>query len=424
MTERGRRAPAGGTAENVQHGRLKRNSAAAEIARFLGIAVAVVAVSALCVAGIAVGDVVGSIKPGIRLPGHSRPAEIDAIKGGVNLLLVGTDTREGQGGDFGSLDDSAGIGNNDVTMLMHIAEDHSSATVVSFPRDLIVTVPKCPNGKGSDFPEQLAQFNSTLQEGGIGCTLLTVQSLTGGLDIPFAGLIKFQGVIAMSNAVGGVQVCVANRIDDNLVDPPLHMAPGKYTLQGARALSFLRTRHGLSNGSDLARISNQQVFLSSLVRKIKSNGTLSNPTKLYGLAKAATSNMLLSQSLTNPVTLVKIGLALKNVDFDKILFLQYPVVTDPDNPNRVVPDEESAKTLFAAIKADKNLTISGSTGGGAVLSTPKPTPPGPGKASGSPSTPTASTPTASPSAGHGGVVLPDNVHGQSAAEQTCSNGSG
>ena len=66
------------------------------------------------------------------------------------------------------------------------------------------------------------------------------------------------------------------------------------------ALAFLRTRHGVGDGSDLGRISSQQVFLSSLVRKIKSDDTLTDFGKLYGIAQAATQNITLSDELRQP----------------------------------------------------------------------------------------------------------------------------
>jgi hypothetical protein len=34
---------------------------------------------------------------------------------------------------------------NDVTMLLHISQDHTHVEVVSFPRDMYVSVPECPN---------------------------------------------------------------------------------------------------------------------------------------------------------------------------------------------------------------------------------------------------------------------------------------
>ena len=53
------------------------------------------------------------------------------------------------------------------------------------------------------------------------CTVLTIEQLTG-LQIPFAGVVDFEGVVAMSNAVGGVPVCIT---DGGIHDVELHRLP-------------------------------------------------------------------------------------------------------------------------------------------------------------------------------------------------------
>src|SRR5438270_918255 len=125
---------------------------------------------------------------------------------------------------------------------------------------------------------------SILHTGGVACVRDTVARFTG-LTIPFLAMITFDGVVQMSNAVGGVPVCVAAPINDDYTE--LHLSKGVHTLKGADALKFLRTRHGVGDGSDLTRISSQQVFLSSLVRKLKAGSTLTDVTKLYGISAAA-----------------------------------------------------------------------------------------------------------------------------------------
>ena len=384
--------------------------------------VAVLLVSGGSVAAIAVWNIASNVKQGVHLatlPGHtSGPIpQIGAIAGGVNLLLTGTDTRTGQGGAYqtkAELAGSSGAGNNDVTMLLHIAQNHQSVTVVSFPRDMEIAVPSCPLGNGRSRPAaSQIMMNTTLSRGGLSCTVLTVEKLTG-LTIPFAAEISFDGVSAMSDAVGGVTVCLATAVKDNYTTPPLNLAAGQQTLVGPEALSFLRSRHGVGDGSDLGRISNQQVFMSALARKVTSAGVLSNPLTLYSLASAAVKNLTLSDTLTSPVTLVQIGLALKNVGLANMVFLQYPTVADPANANRVIPLVSAANILNGALVADQPVTLSGKPGRAAVLQPGTPvTPP----ATGTPTT----TPTSTPSTG---VVLPSTVTGQTADQQTCTKGNG
>ncbi len=391
-------------------------------------------ISSISVAAIATWEVASTIKPGIKLahlPGVKvAPAgqipQIGAIQGGVNLLLVGTDTRTDQGGAFSSqdqLDGSSGAGNNDVTILMHIAQDHQSATVVSFPRDLMIPIPSCPDPTGGSFSSMTSQMlNSSLTYGGLPCPVLTIEKLTG-LTIPFAAEITFDGVTAMSNAVGGVSVCLATPVKDEYTDPQLDLPAGEQTLVGPVALSFLRSRHGIGDGSDLGRISNQQVFLSALVRKIKDGGVLSNPLQLYPLAKAAVSNMRLSDTLEDPSTMVQIALALKNIPLANVVFLQYPVFTDPDNVDRVVPDTSSARVLMDALVADQPVQLTGTTGRAAEVNTAAPVAP---DATPTDATTPASTDAASPPAtatpGATAVALPSSIVGQTAAQQTCTKG--
>lgn len=402
----------------VRHGQQKSRSPIGNLFRLLGTAVAVVAISSVSIAAIAVWGLASEVKPGIHLshlPGTSTAnvANVGAIEGGVNMLLTGTDTRTGQGGAFSTKDElagSSGLGNNDVTMLIHIAADHNSVTVISFPRDLMIPVPRCPRAGGGSYPaESQAMLNSTLARGDLPCVVLTIEKLTG-ITIPFAAKITLDGVTAMSDAVGGVDVCVATPINDTYVIPPVHLAAGEHTLVGADALSFLRTRHGLVGGSDLARISNQQLFMSALARKVTSAGVLGNPLALYPLASAAVKNVTMSDTLTNPTTLVEIALALKNVGLSNMVFVQYPAVTDPSNHNRVVPQVSAASALSAALAADKPVQLSGTVGGGTVLVPATPTTP--------PSATAAVPPT------QDAVVLPSTVTGQTAADQTCSKGQG
>jgi LCP family protein required for cell wall assembly len=406
----------------VRHGRLKTVRPIAAIASLLAIVLAVIVVSGGSVAALAVWSLASEVKPPIHLThvGGKTAApftSIGAIEGGVNLLLTGTDTRTDQGGSFATkaeLAGSSGAGNNDVTMLMHIAQDHQSVTVISFPRDMVVPIPKC----GSVRATSAAMINSTLARGGLPCVVLTAESLTG-LQIDYAAEISFDGVIAMSDAVGGVSVCLATPIKDKYTG--LNLAAGNQTLVGAQALAFLRTRHGVSDGSDLARISNQQVFLSALARTVTSGGVLSNPLTLYSLAQAAVKNMSLSDQLQQPTTLVSIAIALKDVGLGNMVFLQYPTVSDPANPNRVVEQTSAANILNAALIADQPIQLTGTTGRAAEVA--------PGTATTAPPAAATSAPSAAagsaPSTASGDTVsLPSSVTGQTAAQQTCTKGNG
>ena len=335
----------------ARHGRLRPSRPAFTVAKFVAAAIAVVAVSAASVAGIAVTQITSNIKT-VALPGEKQGSlpDLRSFEGGFNVLIVGSDTRAGPGAQFGKDDGVL----NDVTMLVHVSQDQSNAVAVSIPRDMVVPIPSCPreDGKGSYNSMSAQPIHNTLASGGLPCTVLTVESLAG-LKIPFAALITFQGVIQMSTAEGGVPVCINGPLSDKYSGISLPKA-GTYMLAGADEPAFLRSRHGVGDGSDLGRISSQQVFLSSLVRTVKSNDTLTNFTKLYGIATAASQNMTLSNSLKNVNTTASLALVLKGIPLNRITFVQYPGTTGVGGvcAGKVAPLTSVATALFAKIKAD------------------------------------------------------------------------
>jgi len=226
-----------------------------------------------------------------------------------------------------------------------------------------------------------------------------------GLTIPFAALTEFQGVVGLSNAVGGVTVCIAKAIHDEQIS--FDLAAGQQTLVGQQAVQFLRVRYGVGDGSDLARISNQQLFLSALVRKIKTPETLGNPIKAYALAKAVIGNTTRSDSLNSVTTLVSMALAVKDISFDKVVFVQYPgSYGSAAGQNGVLPIRSAADILFTALKNDRPVSLTGKTGDGTSTDPTATVAPAPsGTASGAPV-----------------VKLPSNATGQTAAQATCTKG--
>jgi LCP family protein required for cell wall assembly len=263
-------------------------------------------------------------------------------------------------------------------------------------------------------------INVTLSYGGLACTVLTVEALTG-LDIPYAGLITFNGVISMSTAVGGVPVCINGPLRDAYTGLDLPAA-GTYPLEGQQALAFLRSRHGVGDGSDLGRISSQQVFLSSLVRTIKSDSTLTDFPKLFGIAQAATSNMTLSDSLAPLNTQVSMALTLKDIPLERITFVQYPNTTGQGGvyAGKVAPIKSQATALFDKIRNDEAFILDSGTGRGSVADPNAPAP-----QTRVPSTDVAADPSTNPAApldpsAPAGPEVLDGVLGQTAAEYTCS----
>lgn len=399
----------------ARHGRLPVEPVRLAILRFMGVALVVLLVSATSVVGIAIWNVTSGLKPGVSLPNDAGPV-VKPKDGAINLLLVGSDSG---GGDPAYGERSATL--NDVTILLHVSEDHGSATVVSFPRDMLVEIPWCAASADGTTPGTDGGFtdmlNTSLSYGGLGCTVAMIEQLTG-MTIPYAAEIEFNGVIEMSNAVGGVPVCIAERIDDPYTG--LILDPGTHDLEGMQALQFLRTRHGLVSGSDLARIGNQQAFLASLVRTIKSEGTLGDPLTLYSLAKAAGDNMVLSTSLQPLDTMVAIALALQDIDLNNVTFVQYPVA---GTYSGIEPLTDDAAALFDALENDQPIALSGTVGEATqVEPSAAPTEQETPEETAEPWATDAATDAPTLDAGEGPLKLPATISGQTAAEETCTVG--
>ncbi|MBS1905299.1 MAG: LCP family protein [Actinobacteria bacterium] len=394
--------------------------------RAVGISLAVLLVSGAGVVGYVLSDLTAAVAHNaVQLEGGPTAApDFGAYKGGFNMLVVGIDACEAKYADLfpGRCDgpDASSV-NNDVTVLMHVSNTPRRITVVSYPRDMIVPVPSCTAKDGTQISAQSgAMINTTYQEGGLSCVAKTVSALSGGQKIDFAAAVNFGTVIDITNAIGGVQVCLATPMNDPYTG--LDLSAGQHTIQGLQALQFLRTRHGLVSGSDLARIGNQQQYLGSLARQLTSGAVLSNVPEVLKIANIALSNLEASTTLADPSTIVQLALAVKDVKPADITFIQYPNMTDPDDPNRVVPDDASAQTLWTAVAANQPLLIThkNTVNDGVTVEGAAPTSTGAATPAPSPSGASTAAPTPAPT--ESAVPLSDTVRGSTAAQQTCSNG--
>jgi LCP family protein required for cell wall assembly len=219
----------------------------------------------------------------------------------------------------------------------------------------LVDIPQCTDPKTHKvYPAQSGvMINSAMSEAGIGCAVDTVNKLTG-LQIDHFMMADFNAVKELSNAVGGVQVCVSDAVYDP--DSKLRLPKGTSTVQGEQALSFVRTRHAFGDGGDLGRIKAQQGFLSSLTRKIKDDGTLTNPSRMLGIADAITKNLTIDEGLASVPTLLTVANRLKNIDVGKVAFVATPTVPAESDPNRLQLAEPAASQLFTAMRNDVDLT--------------------------------------------------------------------
>ena len=276
--------------------------------------------------------------------------------GALDILIIGSDTRQGANGNYGDENDRTSAARSDVMMLLQISKDKKNVNVLSIPRDLIVTIPKCHGDDGVDYPEEENMINESLSHGGPGCTVATVSKLTG-VQIDHFMLVDFNAVKVLSNVVGGVEVCVDEAIDDP--SSGLDIPAGTSSVQGEQALAFLRSRHGFGDGSDIGRIQAQQSFLASLLRKVKSEGTLSNPGKLVEIANAVTENTTVDKDLANVSTLVSVGSTMAGVDLKNVVFATVPTEPWVKDNNRLQVTKD-ADAVFKRLQEDKSLKVDAS----------------------------------------------------------------
>ncbi|MFE0704779.1 LCP family protein [Streptomyces sp. NPDC058872] len=277
-----------------------------------------------------------------------------------NILLIGTDKRTGEGNSgYGDKDSP---GHADTTILFHVSKDRTNATALSIPRDMKTDIPECetrqPDQTVKTIPAETdVRFNVSLGQNGRdpGCVMRTVEELAG-VQIDHFMMADFNAVKEMTTAVGGVKVCVEKAVDD----PKSHLKlpAGESIVQGEQALAFVRTRHSFGNESDLDRIKVQQQFLSSMIRQMKSDETLTDPTKLYSLANAATNALTVDSGIGSLTKLQALARELSSIDTKNIAFTTLPVIDNPAEKVRatVVPDPVRAPQLFAMIQSDTSLT--------------------------------------------------------------------
>ncbi|MBE9498722.1 LytR family transcriptional regulator [Streptomyces qinglanensis] len=282
-----------------------------------------------------------------------RPTPVRGTQEARNILVLGSDNRGDGNGAYGH---DEGSQRSDTAILLHIAADGRGATGMSIPRDLMVDIPDCRQPDGSTAAPQFAQFNWAFQRGGAACTIRTVEKLTG-IRVDHHLVVDFNGFKKLVDAVDGVEVCLAEPVHDR--EAKLDLPAGRQTLDGEDALGYVRARHGLGNGSDTQRIERQQRFLGSLVKKVRSNGVLLNPTRAYPVLDAATSSLTADSGLDSLSELYELVRSVRDIPEDHIRFLTVPRQSYKLDINRDELVQPAADELFTKLREDSPVTVGG-----------------------------------------------------------------
>ncbi|MFI9613104.1 LCP family protein [Streptomyces sp. NPDC052023] len=293
-----------------------------------------------------INGALGDDRPAKPTPSTSVSAPA-APREAVNILVLGSDSRAGAENQALGGGDSAGA-RSDTAMVVHLDAGRTGATVVSIPRDTLVTRPSCPLEPGGDAAgAQGVMFNSAYELGGPVCAVKTVESMTGVrmdhyIEIDFAGFAR------LVDALGGVTVTTGADIEDE--DSRLTLAAGTHHLDGEQALALARTRHGIGDGSDLGRIGLQHQLVKALLEQAASTGLLSDPSRLYEVADAVTGSLTTDTGLDSLPELTRLGESLSGLPAEAVETVTMPVVPAASDRNRVVAKEPEAAELWESLR--------------------------------------------------------------------------
>jgi LCP family protein required for cell wall assembly len=269
----------------------------------------------------------GKLNRAVTLPAS---AETSA---GTNWLITGSDTRSGlsrtQKAELhvGSDTDT----NSDSLMLLHLGGP--KPVLVSIPRDSYVAIP----GHGMN------KINAALGFGGPSLLVQTVENATGLTINHYMG-IGFEGLVDVTNKVGGVYVCLKQPIQDSYSG--VNLKAGCQTLNGTQALEFVRDRHSFATG-DLQRIQDQRAFLNALLSKATSPSVFLNPFRALPFGSSAASSISVDQG-THLYDLIKAGLGLRGPETGTVPIADANYQTSAGDS--ILWDHTKATELFNALK--------------------------------------------------------------------------
>lgn len=279
-----------------------------------------------------------------RQLGTNRPVKLNKS---LNILMLGSDSRAGENSRYGA---EAGA-RSDTAMLLHLSPNRDQAIGISFPRDSMVRIPECEKDDGQTVQGRFGMINSAFAYAGPTCTWKTLETLTD-IHIDHFVQIDFAGFKRVVDALGGVEICVDQPVNDPRAE--LRLPAGKQVVKGEQALGYVRARYTLGNGSDLERIERQQKFMAAVVNEAAGTSLLTDPVKTYSFLKAVGQSVTTDDDL-DLGTMKRLADSLKGISAGQVRFVTVPVERYAPDPNRVQWNQTGARALFEAIRNDDDL---------------------------------------------------------------------
>jgi LCP family protein required for cell wall assembly len=271
---------------------------------------------------------------------------------GTNWLLAGSDSREGltkaERKELRTGKDE-GAQRTDTLMVIHIT-DEGTPTLVSLPRDSYVIIPAHTALDGMQVTDRRNKINTAYGKGGAPLLVETVERNTG-LHIDHYMEIGFKGIRDITNAVGGVNMCIPADVTDE--NSGLNLLAGCQELDGRNALAYVRMRYADPRG-DLGRVERQQQFLSSVMKKVATPAVLLNPLSMWRLVDASTSSINVGTG-DSVQDLADLAIAMRSLSNGKGALLTVPVTTADATTaagSSVIWDEVTARELFVSLGAN------------------------------------------------------------------------
>ena len=296
----------------------------------------------------------------------------NTINGPLNILLVGIDERP----EWTATE----LVRSDSILILHISMMHDQMYLMTLPRDLLVSIPPNPATKFAGGKEKInAAYAFGNQNGGgrQGGVKLLARTITGFTGIKFnaAAIIDFGGFQAVTEQLGGVDMCIDQRVESRHIgfdkaghpltpyvgvdgdrrDPrstPEVYEPGCKHLKAWQALDYVRQRKGLPNG-DYDRQRHQQQFLKALLKEAKKQGVTSNPAKAAQIMSSVGKALTVD---TNGVDLVDWAFTMRNVTDNDMVMIKTNAgkITPIDVPGVGSCEQlsDESKAMFSALQAD------------------------------------------------------------------------
>lgn len=265
------------------------------------------------------------------------------LEGVLNILAVGTDSREGlseqQLEELGT-EPVEGERADSVT-LVHLSPARDGPVMVALPRDLRVLIPGHGPGK----------LNAALAHGGPELLVETVESYTR-VALDHYVQVDIAGFLRLTDILGGVPVCLEEPLVDR--DAGADLVAGEQVLTGTDAAAYVRARKSDPRG-DLGRIERQQTFVRQAMRQVLSAGTLANPVRVKRLVDAAGEAILTDAGLGG-AKMVRVGWSLRDLDPASVEMRTIPATPEEvDGTEYLVADPEPTEAIFQALRSGEPL---------------------------------------------------------------------